>query len=40
MIRKLRFTYTFKYTEAIIKLLQWCKHENINLVYNMVEVEP
>lgn len=36
---KLGVAYIPKYTEAIIKLLQWRQQKNINSVYSIVEVE-
>lgn len=38
-IRKLGFTYTLKYTETIVKLLQYCQYESSNLVHDIVKVE-
>ncbi len=32
--------YTPKYTEAMVKLLQWRQQGSVNPVYGMVEVEP
>ena len=37
---ELGITHTPKYIEAKIKLLEWSQQGSVNLIYNIVEIEP
>lgn len=39
MAGKFAFTQISKYTEALIKLLQWHQHWIVNPIHDMVKVE-